>query len=203
MSVILAYSAATDGSTWIASDTMATSGTLRLECGPKWILHGPWAAGVAGFLRSANLIDENRARLLDGLDGPYDFVDRAQALFRSDGYREEREERGPANFGQVLLLATAGQCWIVGGDFSVAQVPPGQLWAEGSGREIAIGAGHALTRQRPALGGEEIVRRAIDAALAFDTSCGGDAWVAELAPGPTPRRARRARIRHSSTTNRS
>jgi ATP-dependent protease HslVU (ClpYQ) peptidase subunit len=191
MSVILAYSATPEGSTWIASDTMATSGTLRLDCGPKWILHGPWAAGIAGFLRSANLIDENRARLLDGLDGPYDFVERVQALFRSDGYREERDERGPANLGQVLLLATAGRSWIVGGDFSVAEVPAGQLWAEGSGRELAIGAGHALVRQRPLPDGEEIVRRAIDAALAFDTSCGGEAWVAELAPGPAPRRRRR------------
>ena len=151
MSVILVYCASPRATTWIASDTMAMSGNLRLDCGTKWILHGRWAAGVAGFLRSANLLEEGKARLLDGLDGPMDFADRAQQLFRSDGYREEREERGPANFGQVLLLATAGQCWIVGGDFSVAQVPPGQLWAEGSGREIAIGAGHALTRQRPTL----------------------------------------------------
>lgn len=158
MSVILAYCASPRATTWIASDTMAMSGNLRLDCGTKWILHGRWAAGVAGFLRSANLLEEGKARLLDGLDGPMDFADRAQQLFRSDGYREEHEDRGPPNFGQAMLLATPGQAWIVGGDFSIAEIPHGRVWAEGSGREIAIGAGHALVHQRPALDAEEIGR---------------------------------------------
>jgi ATP-dependent protease HslVU (ClpYQ) peptidase subunit len=191
MSVILAYSATPRASTWIASDTMAMSGTLRLDCGSKWILHGAWAAGVAGFLRSANLMEESKARLLDGLEGPLDFAERAQLLFRGDGYREERDERGPGNLGQVMMLATAGAAWIVGGDFSVAAIPPAELWAEGSGREIAIGAGHALTRQRPALGAAEIVRRATEAALAHDTTCGGTIWMAELAHAPPRRRSSR------------
>lgn len=191
MSVILAYCAAPRGATWIASDTMAMSGSLRLDCGAKWILHGAWAAGVAGFLRSANLMEENKARLLDGLEGPLDFAERTQQLFRSDGYREERDERGPGNLGQVMMLATAGAAWIVGGDFSVAAIPTARLWAEGSGREIAIGAGHALTTQRPALGAAEIVRRAMEAALAYDTTCGGTIWMAELAPAATRRRTTR------------
>ena len=191
MSVILAYCAAPRGATWIASDTMAMSGTLRLDCGAKWILHGAWAAGVAGFLRSANLMAENKARLLDGLEGPLDFAERTQQLFRSDGYREERDERGPGNLGQVMMLATPGSVWIVGGDFSVAEIPHARLWAEGSGREIAIGAGHALTGQRPALGAAEIVRRAMEATLEFDTTCGGRIWMAELAPAPSRRRVTR------------
>ena len=182
MSVILAYCASPRATTWIASDTMAMSGNLRLDCGTKWILHGRWAAGVAGFLRSANLLEEGKARLLDGLDGPMDFADRAQQLFRSDGYREEHEDRGPPNFGQAMLLATPGQAWIVGGDFSIAEIPHGRVWAEGSGREIAIGADHALVHQRPALDAEEIVRRALDATLACDTTCGGAIWLAELGP---------------------
>jgi ATP-dependent protease HslVU (ClpYQ) peptidase subunit len=54
------------------------------------------------------------------------------------------------------------------------------VWAEGSGREIAIGAGHALTRLRPALPAAEVVRRAMDAAMAIDTTCGGRAWIAAI-----------------------
>lgn len=180
MSVILALCTGPRGPTWIASDTMAMSGTLRLDCGAKWIVHGSWAAGVAGYLRSANLMEESKARLLDGLEGPGDFVDRAQQMFRADGYREERDERGPANLGQAMLLATAGGAWIIGGDFSVAGLAHGEVWAEGSGREIAIGAGHALTRLRPALPAGEIVRRAMDAAMAIDTTCGGHAWIAAI-----------------------
>jgi len=73
----------------------------------------------------------------------------------------------------------------------------GRVWAEGSGREVAIGAGHALAHQRPALDAAEIVRRAMEAALACDTTCGGTIWMVELGLGasdpPRPRRAPRRR----------
>ena len=64
MSVILAYCAAPRGATWIASDTMAMSGTLRLDCGAKWIVHGAWAAGVAGYLLLCLALVFGLARLI-------------------------------------------------------------------------------------------------------------------------------------------
>ncbi len=203
MSVILALCDPARGATWIGSDTMAMSGSLRLDCGAKWILQDGWAAGIAGYLRSANLLEADKARLLAGLAGPGDFVDRARALFRADGYREETDEHGPPNLGQAMLLATAGRAWMIGGDFSVADVPPGLLWAEGSGRELAIGAGHALARLPAPPRPEEIARRALEAALALDTTCGGALWLAELAATPAPGRGGAARFRTPRSPSRS
>ena len=58
--------------------------------------------------------------------------------------------------------------------------PPDTLWAEGSGRELALGAAHALLSLKDVPNMEEIVRQAVDAAIIYDSTCGGTAWLEEL-----------------------
>ena len=80
MSVIAALTCSTSGSTWIGSDTLMCSATLRQIVGPKWIRHRPWALGVAGHLRALNLFQYHAAELLGDLSHPFDFATRAREL---------------------------------------------------------------------------------------------------------------------------
>ncbi len=179
MSIIAAHHDAHRRSTWIGSDTLACSGSLRLPFGPKWVVRRPWAIGIAGHLRTVNLVDRHAGELMNQVSGPYELADRLRDLLKRDGFREGTEERGPMEFGQTLLLAHCNGVWTLGTDFSTVAVPSDQLWAEGSGRDLAIGAAHVLAHvipQEPA----EIVRRAIETAIDLDIGCGGHAWVFEL-----------------------
>lgn len=181
MSVIAAMTCSATGSTWIGSDTLMCSATLRQIVGPKWIRHSPWALGVAGHLRALNLFQHNAAELLGNLDGPFEFAGRARELLKADGFTTETNgSGGPIVYGQMLILARPGAVWAIAADFSVMALAPDRLWAEGSGRELAVGAGHALVNSGFDLAADDIVRRAVETAIAYETSCGGEAWVDRL-----------------------
>ena len=53
--------------------------------------------------------------------------------------------------------------------------------AEGSGSDYAKGAAHALWAAA-GMTGEEVVEAAINAAIRYDSGCGGDAWTLKLEP---------------------
>ena len=54
-------------------------------------------------------------------------------------------------------------------------------FAIGSGAQFALGALHALHDSK--LGAEAIARRAVEAAIAFDTYCGGEVQIHRVAGG--------------------
>ncbi len=178
MSVIAALHDRRSQSTWIGSDTLCCAGNLKLPFGPKWVVRRRWAIGIAGHLRTINLIDRHASELVQDLSGPYELAQRLRDLLKADGFREGQEERGPLEFGQTLMLARPDSVWVLGFDFSTVVLPPDRLWAEGSGRDLAIGAAHVLATQAAAPA--NVVRCAIETAVAFDTGCGGDAWVFQL-----------------------
>lgn len=180
MSIIAALWSEKADRAWIGSDTMMCSGNLRQTVGPKWVVRQPWAAGIAGHLRTLNLFQHHGDELLHDLGGPYEFAQRARDLLRADGYSFEKNDAGPSMYGQMLILACPRGVWTVGGDFSVVATPAGRLWAEGSGRELALGAAHALLHAGVATAHDETVRHAIAAAIALDTTCGGSPWVDQL-----------------------
>lgn len=186
MSVIAAISSGRSGSTWIASDTMVCSGNLRQIIGPKWVVHEPWAVGIAGHLRTINVFRHHAEELLGNLADAYEFADRARALLKSDGFGETKESDGPPQFGQMMILARPDVVWTVGTDFSVMPLPADKLWAEGSGRDLAIGAAHALLSVQSELPEEAVVQHAVETAIAYDSICGGSVWLKELV-GPVPR----------------
>ncbi len=191
MSVIVALPADGDRPTWIGSDSMVHAGSLRLT-GRKWVVQGPWAVGVAGHLRTVNLIEQHAGDLFTDVADAFDFSCRMRAVLQQDGYQDAEDGRGPVELGQSFLLARQSGVWTIGNDFSVIRIPAGQLWAEGTGRELALGAAHALMAVRPRPSESEIVRAAIEAAIAFDSSCGGPVWIEQLAgSGGEPRAAGR------------
>jgi ATP-dependent protease HslVU (ClpYQ) peptidase subunit len=173
MSIIAALCSSTTCSTWIASDTMVCSGALRQIAGPKWIVRRPWAAGVAGHLRTINVLQHHAAELLQGLASPYEFAHRVRELLSADGYSSAKNDGGPPEYGQMLMLAHPGGIWAVAADFSVMPLPVDRLWAEGSGRELALGAAHALLAADAGLAEKDVVRHAVDAAIVYDSNCGG------------------------------
>jgi len=180
MSVIAAIASSKSRLTWIGSDTMVCSGELKLINGPKWIVREPWAVGVAGHLRTINVFHHHANELLGNLPDPYEFSRRARDLLKSDGYGEGKDTDGPPQFGQMILLARPAAVWTVGADFSVMPLPEGKLWAEGSGRDLAIGAAHALLSVHGGLSERDVVRHAVEAAIIHDSNCGGSPWIAEL-----------------------
>jgi ATP-dependent protease HslVU (ClpYQ) peptidase subunit len=186
MSVIAAISSSKFGSTWIGSDTMVCSGELKLTNGPKWIVREPWAAGVAGHLRTINVLQHHADELLRNLPDAYEFSRRARDLLKLDGYGEGKDTDGPPQFGQMIILARPAAVWTVGADFSVMPIPMDKLWAEGSGRDLAIGAAHALLSVNAGISERDVVRHAVETAIIYDSNCGGSPWLAELA-GPGPR----------------
>jgi ATP-dependent protease HslVU (ClpYQ) peptidase subunit len=181
MSVIAVLRTSDGSSTWVGSDTLVCNGCLKQDFGPKWIVHEPWAIGVAGHLRTVNLIERNIETLAGGLKDAYEFASRARDAMKSDGYHGDTDERGPIGFGGTLVLASAAGAWVIGSDFSITPIAPGAAWAEGSGREIALGAIHALQSLQVRLAPDDILRRAIDAAMALDMNCGGRTWVQQVA----------------------
>ncbi len=75
-----------------------------------------------------------------------------------------------------FLVANRRGLFQVGGDMSVTEFQ--QYYAIGSGSDYALGALHAVYDQD--LGAAEIAERAVAAAIAFDTKCGGDTLIRNI-----------------------
>lgn len=185
MSVIVGLRTS-NGETWIGSDTLACADAMKITVGPKWVVRAPWAVGVAGHLRTMNVVDAHADKLLHDLASAYEFSDRLRDLLKSDGFHENGEAQGPLVFGQTTMLAHPTGLWALGGDFSLVRIADNELWAEGSGRELALGAGYAAQvtcmKQAP----EETVRLAIAAAIHFDVGSGGEIWIHRLKAESAP-----------------
>ena len=184
MTVIAAISSARAGATWVASDTLIISGNLELELGPKWSVRDAWAIGVAGHLRTMNIFAHHADTLLKDVRDVFEFTGRVRSLLGEEGFRSSKEEEGPPNFGQMLMLANPRNIWTIGPDFSITPLPDNTLWAEGSGRDLAIGAAHALQLCRAEISPRETIRLAIETAITCDAQCGGAPWIAELSDKP-------------------
>jgi len=99
----------------------------------------------------------------------------------------DEKEAGPfGNLDSTFLVANSAGIFYVGPDMSVTQVE--RYFAIGSGAQFALGALHALHGTR--LGAEALARRAVEAAIAFDTYCGGETQLYRVARrrGRKPRR---------------
>ena len=92
----------------------------------------------------------------------------------------DEKEAGPfGNLDSTFLIAGRAGIFYVGPDMSVTKVK--HYFAIGSGAPFALGALHAL--QDSKLGAEAIARRGVEAAIAFDTYCGGDVQIHRVAAG--------------------
>ena len=96
-----------------------------------------------------------------------------------EGWKDESTKDGPSDMGGTAIIVdkesvyelTPGGCLIDYGD---------EFCAAGSGCEYALGAWHATkdTAPRPLS-----MTKAIDAALRYDSSCGGQRWIVKVNAG--------------------
>ena len=90
----------------------------------------------------------------------------------------DEKEAGPfGNLDSTFIVAGRAGIFYVGPDMSVTKVK--HYFAIGSGAQFALGALNALYDSK--LDAEAIARRAIEAAIAFDTYCGGDVRIHRVA----------------------
>ena len=98
----------------------------------------------------------------------------------------DEKEAGPfGNLDSTFLVAGRAGIFYVGPDMSVTRVK--HYFAIGSGAQFALGTLHGLHDSK--LGAEAIARRAVEAAIAFDTYCGGEVQINRVASAA--RRGRR------------
>ena len=84
----------------------------------------------------------------------------------------DEKEAGPfGNLDSTFIVAGPAGIFYVGPDMSVTEVE--RYFAIGSGAQFALGALHALHDSK--LTAEAIARRGVEAAVAFDNYCGGEA----------------------------
>lgn len=155
------------GQAVIGSDSIATMDGTQIPSGPKIVRRGKWAAGFAGNRRVWAVAKAHEDRLLDHLAGAYDFTLRMRELLREDDWNADTEE-GPKSYGQQVVLAHPYGVWSISMSFDICEIPAGMVWADGSGRAYALGAGNAVSGSL-----EERVRAAIESAVRFDEGCGG------------------------------
>lgn len=165
--------AITDGKKcFIGSDTQSVGGGVLMDCGPKWIVQGGWAVGVAGDQRLADIIRADD--ILRDLETPWQFTERLRASYKEyDVAPAERRDGGAPSYNSLYLLATPHRVWEVYECLAVTPVRDGKLWALGSGAQCALGAGYAMKRRQP----KQIVTMAVEAAIEICSRCGGDVWV--------------------------
>lgn len=104
--------------------------------------------------------------------------------FVNDQCGEEKD----SPFGDLdsaFLIVNHAGLFQVGGDMSVTRF--NQYYAIGSGADYALGALHSLYDSD--LDAREIARRGVEAAIAFDTKCGGEVLLHAVSELPAPEAA--------------
>ncbi len=167
------------GCTWIGSDTQATLGDNRLHAiRNKWVLGEGCALGVCGaaaFLTAFEHFDSEIRAEWDGYE-----VGRWTAGKIADLGTEPDKGKGKAPWVDCsLLFATPRKLMSICATGGAVSYSIGEFCAQGSGDEYAQGAAFVAKR----LGEKEpmrILTLSIQAAMHFDTGCGGRVWIEKL-----------------------
>lgn len=172
------------GAAWIGGDTRANRGTNALDFGHKWLLDpdGYWAIGCAGLPRGGYLAELNQLDMF-GAGSAHEIAHIWREAVAEDGCATSRAACQANAFDINGIAASPDGIWLIGPDFTVLTVPNGRFCAEGTGAAYGYGAAHALGH--PDVGGgrtpaESIIRTAIEAAIAHDSTCGGEVWLRKL-----------------------
>ncbi|MCH9648839.1 MAG: hypothetical protein K0U98_11410 [Deltaproteobacteria bacterium] len=182
--------ALTDGSTtWFGSDSQSQMNGIRnrAPC-RKWVQLGELWIGTSGFYRailefeSSGLKYENLSSAITNESEARGFSlqvcrDLRDALANQE-WNMEPDGPGPKSIGCSFCLAAAGWVWSVDSGLSPVLVQSEELCTNGSGWEIALGAGStALSFNLPP---REAVRVALEQAIYWDTGSGGSIFLYEL-----------------------
>lgn len=175
MTVIAAISNGTR--TCIGSDTIAVNNGTVMHNGPKWIVAEDlaWAVGHAGCKRTFTLLSQAGSTLFAGCSNEQHMVDRLREIMLGDNYNTD-SYKGPKCFGEQFIIASPSRVWSVSTCLGLLTIPNGELWADGSGRAYALGAGN--------FGGHHDhmarLHAALEAAIRYDDGCGEPTWTRGL-----------------------
>lgn len=164
-----------NGETWIGSDSQREWAGTRLIAGDKLIeVPQLGIVAVSGNSKAQRLIRGNLTRL-SGAASPDAAAAAIRQILDDDkwAHMSAHDGKGPADYGLSMVLATPDAVYLVASDFLVQPMEERELLAIGSGGEYAMGAGEALRWSDP----ETRVRAAVEAAIKWDTGCGGPAHI--------------------------
>ena len=187
MTIICALRVPGEG-VWVGSDTEISEGDLRFPSGPKWDFHNNWAVGAAGPLRLANLIQANLPDLFGGsipsLASAWQFAQRLRSVLRDDDWTPRGKSDGrPPGYKLAVLLTDGVGIWTVGEDLDVLPVLD-DFVAEGCGREFAYGACYSYKKFVSGLSFDLnplcLVETAVEAAIRYNASCGGEPFIRKV-----------------------
>jgi ATP-dependent HslUV protease, peptidase subunit HslV len=176
------------GRTWVAADTQSSFGSNRVpvENGGVTKLRriGNAVVGTTGWGIYENILDDFLAeqkhpRLESRSDIFSFFLQLWKALHEHYPFVNDQSERDDSPFGNLdasFLVASSGGLYYVASDLSVT--PFQQYSAVGSGADFSMGAAYILYASE--LGAEEIARRCVEAACAFNLYCGGSIEMLEV-----------------------
>lgn len=182
----------------IAADTLTTFGHTKvppdLHQARKFRrIGGAWLATTGWGLYDNIMEDFLAKRRKAGLGTRRQVFDFFMLLWRDLHKRytlvndqSDEKESGPfGNLDSTFLVVGRAGILYVGPDMSVTSVE--RYFAIGSGAQFGLGALHALYGGR--LGAAALARKAVEAAVAFDNYCGGEADV-EVVSAPRRDRGR-------------
>ena len=160
------------GKVWMAADTLSSADAFVFpERTRKLFRTRDWLIGMSGSDRHHEFVP--RAAGFENVEEIRDRLMNHARTIGSDGVQEKGE---PAGYHVSLLAARAGELYAISGDGCIWR-PAWGFAAVGSGQDYAYGAAHALLCGRdPSLfvTGEDVVRKAVEAACAFRGDCGGE-----------------------------
>jgi ATP-dependent protease HslVU (ClpYQ) peptidase subunit len=161
------------GRTWVAADTQSSFGSNRVpvENGGVTKLRriGNAVVGTTGWGIYENILGDIFSF----------FLQLWKALHEHYPFVNDQSERDDSPFGNLdasFLVASSGGLYYVASDLSVT--PFQQYSAVGSGADFSMGAAYILYASE--LGAEEIARRCVEAACAFNLYCGGSIEMLEV-----------------------
>jgi ATP-dependent protease HslVU (ClpYQ) peptidase subunit len=161
--------------TLIASDTQLTDSTgfkmhmMRMEMG-KWIGANGWYFGISGEFALFNALTPMIHDMTEGVRDERDFLSRMFEVLKDKSFDFRQSDISSPSFGGGYLLVNNSRVWQVDGTMASLEIESDYLIAQGSGSELAIGAGYALRSMAdPVLR----IRAAMETALRFDVYTGG------------------------------
>lgn len=166
-----------NGETWIGADSQRSFGHLKVGPVSKLIIGPSVILGISGAELTNNLVSNNREAVFVDTD-PWQIGRRIKALVKEDGYqgRTETHEDVVPQYGADIIIARSDGVWHLSSGFTLSAMKEGDLWAVGSGGEIAMGAGYALATAHP----RERVQMALQAACYWCRGCSAPFHVERL-----------------------
>ena len=175
MTIICALYDSSQDQFWLGSNSGSLIGdTILPEHKSKWVRLADWALATTGRGPIPEIFVAERAKFPNQSDD----VNQVLHFMRDalEKYQIGEKDDGFQDFGfSGLLVHRTGQYFEFDSKLAITAIPQDILWARGSGMDFALGADHAakLGNFPP----EKRVEFALDAAVALDSACPGEAIV--------------------------